>query len=82
MIFFTAIYIAIMPINWKSMPELSRNGQTISSDDHFTVSAEVVVSPQFFAWVCGFGTAAQIIGPEHVVRKMADHVKGIAAMYD
>ena len=30
MIFFTAIYIAIMPINWKSMPELSRNGQRIS----------------------------------------------------
>ena len=65
---------------------LDRLGQDVmivrDGDDHFTVSAEVVVSPQFFAWVCGFGTAAQIIGPEHVVRKMADHVKGIAAMYD
>lgn len=65
---------------------LDRLGQDVmivrDGDDHFTVSAEVVVSPQFFAWVCGFGTAAQIIGTEHVVRKMADHVKGIAAMYD
>ena len=65
---------------------LDRLGQDVmivrDGDDHFTVSAEVVVSPQFFAWVCGFGTAAQIIGPEYVVRKMADHVKGIAAMYD
>ena len=65
---------------------LDRLGQDVmivrDGDYHFTVSAEVVVSPQFFAWVCGFGTAAQIIGPEHVVRKMADHVTGIAAMYD
>lgn len=65
---------------------LDRLGQDVmivrDGDDHFTVSAEVVVSPQFFAWVCGFGTAAQIIGPEHVVREMADHVKGIAAMYE
>lgn len=65
---------------------LDRLGQDVmivrDDDDHFTVSAEVVVSPQFFAWVCGFGAAAQIIGPEHVARKMADHVKGIAAIYD
>lgn len=65
---------------------LERLGQDVmivrDGDDHFTVSAEVVVSPQFFAWVCGFGAAAQIIGPEHVARKMADHVKGIAAIYD
>ena len=65
---------------------LDRLGQDVmivrDGDDHFTVSAEVVVSPQFFAWVCGFGAAAQIIGPEHVARKMAEHVKGIAAIYD
>ena len=65
---------------------LDRLGQDVmivrDGDDHFTVSAEVVVSPQFFAWVCGFGAAAQIIGPEHVARKMADHVKRIAAIYD
>lgn len=64
---------------------LDRLGQDViivkDGDDHFTVSAEVIVSPQFFAWVCGFGTAAQIIGPEHVVQEMAEHVKGIAAMY-
>lgn len=50
-------------------------------EDHFTVQADVVVSPQFFAWVCGFGTEAQIIGPTHVVQEIARQVKGIAEMY-
>lgn len=49
--------------------------------DHFTVHANVVVSPQFFAWVCGFGESAQIIAPESVVEKMRDHVHSVAALY-
>ena len=43
---------------------LDRLGQDVfiiaDGDDHFTVRADVVVSPQFFAWVTGFGAAAQI----------------------
>ena len=30
-------------------------------EEHFTVRTNVVVSPQFFAWVCGFGDAVQIL---------------------
>ena len=33
-------------------------------ESHFTVTAQVEVSPQFFAWVSGFGRLAQILGPD------------------
>ena len=48
---------------------------------HFTVRTDVVVSPQFFAWVLGFGPQAQIIGPDHVVEGMKDHISSVAALY-
>ena len=64
---------------------LDRLGQDImlipDGDSHFTVSADVVVSPQFFAWVCGFGKLAQILGPEDVVEQMRAHVREIAELY-
>ena len=50
-------------------------------DDHFTVRTNVAVSPQFFAWVFGFGASAQIIGPESVVVKMKEHIQSVAAQY-
>ena len=49
--------------------------------DHLTVRADVVVSPQFFAWVCGFGAQAVITGPSEVVEQMKKHVDAIAAQY-
>ena len=50
-------------------------------DGQFTVSADVVPSPQFFAWLTGFGQEARILGPEHVVKQMRDHIDGIARLY-
>ena len=64
---------------------LDRLGQEVfiiaDGDDHFTVRADVVVSPQFFAWVTGFGAAAQIIGPDDVIEKMRQHINSVAALY-
>ena len=64
---------------------LDRLGQDVfiiaDGDDHFTVRADVVVSPQFFAWVTGFGAAAQIIGPDDVVEKIRQHINSVAALY-
>ena len=64
---------------------LDRLGQDVfiiaDGADHFTVRADVVVSPQFFAWVTGFGAAAQIIGPDDVVEKMRQHINSVAALY-
>lgn len=50
-------------------------------EEHFTVSADVVVSPQFFAWVSGFGPKAKIIAPETVVEQMRKHAESVVAMY-
>lgn len=50
-------------------------------EEHFTVRANVVVSPQFFAWITGFGSAARIVGPDHVVEQMRQHIKSVADQY-
>ena len=50
-------------------------------DAHFTVSADVVVSPQFFAWMSGFGPQARITAPPAVVAQMKEHAQSVAAMY-
>ena len=42
---------------------------------HFTVRTDVVVSPQFFAWVLGFGPQA------HVVEGMKAHIGSVAVLY-
>ena len=49
--------------------------------EHFTVRTDVIVSPQFFAWVLGFGESAQIIGPQTVVDKIREHIQSVAALY-
>ena len=51
-------------------------------DDHFTVRANVVVSPQFFAWISGFGASVQVIGPDDGVEEMAKQVRAVAHQYD
>ena len=50
-------------------------------DDHFIVTADVVVSPQFFAWVFGFEDMAQILGPDEVIDQMVNHVKSVMTLY-
>lgn len=65
---------------------LDRLGQDVSiipdGDEHFTVSTNVIVSPQFFSWVSGFADEAKIIAPEHVVAQMREHSNKVAAQYN
>jgi predicted DNA-binding transcriptional regulator YafY len=67
-------------------PVIDRLGRDVmlipDGDEHFTVRTDVVVSPQFFAWVCGFGTRVKILEPESVVTQMRDHMAGIFALYE
>lgn len=66
-------------------PVLDRLGLDImpipDGDSHFTVRTDVVVSTQFFAWVCGFGAKARITAPESVVEKMKAHIEAIRSVY-
>ena len=49
---------------------------------HFVVTADVEISNQFFAWVCGFGKRAKIIWPSDVVEDMKEFLSGISGMYE
>ena len=64
---------------------LDRLGQDVSiipdGGEHFTATANVAISPQFFAWLCGFGAEAQLVAPEEAVAQMREHVGQIARMY-
>lgn len=65
---------------------MDRLGQNVmmvpDGQAHFTLQAEVVISPQFFAWICGFGGRVKILGPESVVEEMKQHVRTIADLYE
>ena len=50
-------------------------------DEHFSVSIEAVVSPQFYAWVFGFGDEAEILSGEGVRRGMADMAARVLEKY-
>ena len=67
-------------------PVIDRLGRDVmlipDGDAHFTVRTNIIVSPQFFAWICGFGNRAKILGPESVVEKMREHMASITALYE
>ena len=50
-------------------------------NNHCTVRVDVVVSPQFFAWVLGFGDSAKILGPGAVVEQMRQYIRDIQRQY-
>ena len=50
-------------------------------DRHFIVTADVEISDPFFAWVCGFGKKAKIVGPTDVVKSMEDFLSKICDIY-
>jgi predicted DNA-binding transcriptional regulator YafY len=51
-------------------------------EESFTVTVPVVASPQFFAWVFGFGTEAEILSPPAVREEAGQLAKRIAAAYE
>ena len=64
---------------------LDRFGKDVSivpdGEDHFTVSVDVIVSPQFFGWISGFGPDAVITAPNDVVEQMHLHISAINDRY-
>ena len=50
-------------------------------DAHFSVKIEAVVSPQFYAWVFGFGAEAEILSPPEARAGMAAIAAQVLARY-
>lgn len=50
-------------------------------EDHFVVTLDVAVSPQFYSWVFGFGTDAEILSPDDIRERAADLAQQIADQY-
>lgn len=55
---------------------------TPEDEEHFCLTTEVAVSPQFLAWVLGFGAEAKILSPSHVAQQLCSQAKGALAQYE
>ncbi|MDO5539514.1 MAG: WYL domain-containing protein [Eubacteriales bacterium] len=51
------------------------------SENHFTVSVRVNVSPQFFGWVFGLGSSVQIAGPDWVREEFCRYAEEVLNGY-
>ena len=61
------------------MDRLGRDVMLIpDGPEHFTLRTDVVVSPQFFAWIFGFAGKAQILEPQSVAEAMREQIKKVA----
>lgn len=65
---------------------MDRFGQDVTllpdGEDAFTVRVSVVVSPQFFAWLSGFGRDIQLQAPSDVVAEYRAYLTDILQGYD
>ena len=50
-------------------------------EDAFIFTAKVAVSPQFFAWLFGFGREAEILSPPHIRHQAGEAASSIATLY-
>ena len=50
-------------------------------EHHFSVTAHIDISDQFFGWVLGFGKSVQIQSPPSVVDKFTAYIDGIRTQY-
>lgn len=50
-------------------------------ENHFSVTAPMVVSDQFYGWLCGFGKCVKVISPVDIEEEYANHLNKIQEMY-
>ena len=50
-------------------------------NNHFSVTAQVEISDQFFGWLCGFGRRAKIIGPAKIEEQFKEYIEKIRNLY-
>lgn len=50
-------------------------------DTHFSVTAKVEISDQFFGWILGFGKKAKLLYPDDVIEQFRGYMDKIRGMY-
>lgn len=64
---------------------IDRFGQDVilakKDENHFTISVEVEVSPQFLSWIIALGKGAKVIAPDAVVQQMRDEARRLMETY-
>ena len=51
-------------------------------DGTFTMSAEVMLSPQFFGWLFSFGDKVRIVSPKSAKNDFSAYLEGVRAIYE
>ena len=54
----------------------------VEDETHFIATLPVVVSPQFFGWVVGFGAEAEVLSPPDVRQELYDYLPKTASLYE
>lgn len=54
---------------------------TKEDDERFITSVKVAMSPQFFAWVFGFGSGIKIISPDTAVQRFNEMLTDVSEQY-
>ena len=52
------------------------------SDGTFTMSAEVMLSPQFYGWLFSFGDKARIVSPKAAKEGFCDYLRSVSDLYN
>ena len=50
-------------------------------DRHFSISAKVEISDQFFGWLLGFGKKVKLIAPDDIREQFKSYIDKIREMY-
>ena len=54
----------------------------VVDDKHFSITAPVEISDQFYGWVLGFGNKVKILKPQKVVEGFTEYLNKIRNIYE
>lgn len=54
---------------------------TKDDDEHFTITENIIMSPQFCGWLSSFGDGAKIISPKKAIATFCEHIKKLNSQY-
>ena len=74
-----SIYFFVRPFSYGATISMLYN---IVDDRHFSITAPVEISDQFYGWVLGFGKKAKILKPQKVVDGFTEYLDKIRNMYE